>query len=78
MTRRSFFPSLIEQPFANGLHFALDFADGATLIAALASVLRGRRHFYDNSRVSDEIGTGLYEVGELAAAEIGAAVVEDS
>jgi MFS family permease len=78
VTGRSFFPSLIEQPFANGLHLAFYFAAGATLIAAVASVLRGQRYFHDNTRVSEEIGTGLYEVGELAAAEIGAPVVEES
>jgi MFS family permease len=77
VTGRSFFPSLIEQPFANGLHLAFYFAAGATLIAAVASVLRGQRYFHDNTRVSEEIGTGLYEVGELAAAEIGAPVVEE-
>jgi MFS family permease len=78
VTGRSFFPSLIEQPFANGLHLAFDFAAGATFIAAIASALRGRRYFHDNSPVNDEIGAGLYEVGELAAAEIGAAIIEDS
>ena len=78
VTGRSFFPSLIEQPFANGLHLAFDFAAGATFIAAAASVLRGRRYFHGDASVSNEIGTGLYEVGELAAAEIGAAIIEDS
>jgi MFS family permease len=78
VTGRSFFPSLIEQPFANGLHLAFDFAAGVTLVAAVASALRGRRYFHDNSPVGEEIGTGFHEVGELAAAEIGAAIVEDS
>jgi MFS family permease len=78
VTGRSFFPSLIEQPFANGLHLAFDFAAGATLIAAVASVLRGRRYFHDSSRASEEIGTGLFDVGELAAAEIGAPADEAS
>ena len=37
LTGRSFFPSLIERPFGNGLHEALDFAVAATVIAAIAS-----------------------------------------
>jgi MFS family permease len=78
LTGRSFFPSLIERSFANGLHLAFDFAAGVTLIGAVASALRGRRYFHDNDLVSEQIGAGLHEVGELAAAEIGAAIIEDS
>jgi MFS family permease len=38
---RSFFPKLIAVPFRAGLHAALDFAIGASLLAALASWSRG-------------------------------------
>jgi MFS family permease len=41
ITGRSFFPSLIEQPFASGLHLAFTFAAIATAIAVVASALRG-------------------------------------
>ena len=78
LTGRSFFPSLIEQPFANGLHLAFDFAAIATLVAAFASILRGRRYFHENSPVGEEVGAGLHEIGELASAEIGGPIVEDS
>ena len=46
ITGRSFFPKLIAQPFANGLHLSFDFAAGATLVAVAASALRGKRYVY--------------------------------
>jgi MFS family permease len=41
LTGRSFFPGLIAVPFRAGLHAALDFAIGASLLAAAASWGRG-------------------------------------
>ncbi len=38
---RSFFPSIITQPFRDGLHAAMDFAIVASLLAAAASWVRG-------------------------------------
>jgi MFS family permease len=55
LTSRSFFPSLIEQPFAYGLHIALDFAAGATAIAVLASALMGRRYIHSEEPEFDQI-----------------------
>jgi MFS family permease len=46
VTGRSFFPHLIEQPFAGGLHLAFTFAAIATVIAVIASALRGKRYFH--------------------------------
>jgi MFS family permease len=46
VTGRSFFPSLISQPFANGLHLAFTFAAIATLVAVAASAVRGRRYYH--------------------------------
>src|ERR1700689_291150 len=46
ITGRSFFPKLIEQPFAGGLHLAFTFAAIATAIAVVASALRGRRYLH--------------------------------
>jgi MFS family permease len=45
---RSFFPKLIAQPFANGLHLAFDFAAGTSIIAAIASLLRGGRYVHSS------------------------------
>jgi MFS family permease len=41
---RSFFPSLISEPFAHGLAVAFAFAIAACVIAALASVFRGGKY----------------------------------
>jgi MFS family permease len=46
ITGRSFFPQLIEQPFASGLHLAFTFAAIATAIAIVASALRGKRYVH--------------------------------
>src|SRR5215469_1916025 len=46
ITGRSFFPKLIEQPFAGGLHLAFTFAAIATVIAILASAVRGKRYVH--------------------------------
>ncbi len=46
ITGRSFFPKLIEQPFAGGLHLAFTFAAIATIIAIVASALRGKRYVH--------------------------------
>jgi hypothetical protein len=44
LTGHSFFPTLISQPFANGLDTAFGFAIVACLIAAAASLMRGGRY----------------------------------
>jgi MFS family permease len=53
ITGRSFFPHLIEEPFAGGLHLAFTFAAIATVIAIIASALRGRRYVHGASLVVD-------------------------
>ena len=46
LTGHTFFPSLISAPFQHGLAIAFDFAIVACLVAALASLLRGRRYIH--------------------------------
>lgn len=46
LTGRSFFPSLISGPFAEGLAVAFAFAIAACLVAAFASALRGGKYEY--------------------------------
>jgi MFS family permease len=58
VTGRSFFPKLIEQPFAHGLHLAFDFAAGATGIAVVASALRGKRYVHGTRSTTDELSEG--------------------
>jgi len=47
LTGRSFFPALISRSFSAGLDVAFDFAIAACLIAAVASLLRGRRYVHE-------------------------------
>ena len=47
LTGHSFFPSLITAPFQSGLDIAFDFAIAACLIAAVASLLRGKRYVHE-------------------------------
>jgi MFS family permease len=51
LTGHSFFPSLISAPFQSGLQVAFDFSIAACLIAAVASLLRGKRYVHDESAV---------------------------
>ncbi len=57
VTGRSFFPHLIEEPFAGGLHLAFAFAAGATVIAVIASALRGRRYFHTEPEAPVDVMT---------------------
>ena len=47
LTGHSFFPSLIAAPFHAGLSIAFDFAIAACLIAAVASLLRGKHYVHE-------------------------------
>jgi MFS family permease len=47
LTGHSFFPSLISAPFHSGLQIAFDFSIAACLIAALASLLRGKHYVHE-------------------------------
>ncbi len=46
LTGRTFFPALITPAFSHGLSVAFDFAIGACLVAAIASLLRGKRYVH--------------------------------
>jgi len=69
ITGRSFFPQLIEQPFADGLHLAFTFAAIATAIAIVASALRGRRYMHRAEPVAEELAEGAAEAGGLVGLE---------
>jgi MFS family permease len=47
---KTFFPNLISAPFDDGLHIAFSISVVLSVIAALASVLRGKRYFYEQER----------------------------
>src|ERR1700678_3738664 len=78
VTGRSFFPKLIEQPFAAGLHLAFTFAAIATAIAVLASALRGRRYLHAPSAtepLAEELAEGAAESAGVVGLDEAAAVV---
>jgi MFS family permease len=51
LTGRTFFPTLITPAFSHGLSVAFGFAMAACLVAAVASLLRGRRYIHDEHAV---------------------------
>jgi MFS family permease len=65
ITGRSFFPHLIEQPFASGLHLAFTFAAIATGIAVVASALRPRQYLHVTEPVLQELAEGAAESAEV-------------
>jgi MFS family permease len=78
VTGRSFFPHLIQQSFATGLHLAFDFAAAATVIAMVASLMRGSRYIHG----ADGDGSGarpglLDEMAHGAAASAEAAGLDE-
>jgi MFS family permease len=76
ITGRSFFPRLIEQPFAGGLHLAFTFAAIATAIAIVASAVRGRRYLHATEPLLDELADGAAEAGGLAGLDEAAGVAD--
>ena len=67
LTGHSFFPSLISGPFQHGLDVAFDFAIAACLIAAVASLLRGKRYVHE----TDAAPSTAELTAELQAEEVG-------
>jgi hypothetical protein len=49
LTGQTFFPSLISGPFQHGLVLVLSFSIAASLVAALASALRGGRYVHEEA-----------------------------
>jgi MFS family permease len=66
LTGHSFFPSLISGPFQSGLQIAFDFSIAACLIAAVASLLRGKRYVHDELHAE----AVLAAAGDVTAADI--------
>jgi MFS family permease len=61
ITGRSFFPKLMEEPFAGGLHLAFTFAAIATGVALLASAFRGKRYLHQAEPLVVELAEGAAE-----------------
>jgi MFS family permease len=67
LTGHSFFPSLISAPFQQGLDIAFDFAIAACLIAAVASLLRGKKYVHELDRESALAGLAAHAATSDAA-----------
>jgi hypothetical protein len=63
---RSFFPHLISAPFGNGIHYAFTFAIVCSLVAALASLLRGR-HYKVPASPAEAMELGMADEGVVTA-----------
>jgi len=74
LTGRSFFPQLVSPSFSAGLHLAFDFAAVMSVLAAVASVLRGRRYVHGHEPLAAEMGEGMAGAGAVAGEEIGAPI----
>jgi MFS family permease len=77
ITGRSFFPHLIEGPFASGLHLAFTFAAIATLIAIVASALRGKRYVHGASGSVDAEAPVDALVGEMVSLPVDAELADN-
>jgi len=62
---RGFFPTLISTPFRDGLHAAFDFAIAASLVAAVASWMRGGKYVYHDAMQRTEMEQGPLEDEEV-------------
>ena len=67
LTGPKFFPHLIAEPFANGLHVAFDFAIVCCVIAAAASWLRGSHYVHDVQAAKEATATVLSEQAPVVA-----------
>jgi MFS family permease len=76
ITGRSFFPHLLEEPFAGGLHLAFTFAAIATGIALVASGLRGKRYVHEAKPLAEELAEGAAESAEAFGLDESAAVAD--
>jgi MFS family permease len=78
LTGHTFFPGLISTPFRSGLEIAFDFAIAACVIAALASLLRGKRYVHElhAESVPEAVADGLTGTEAPVAAQV--AIAEDT
>jgi MFS family permease len=76
LTSRSFFPRLIEEPFASGLHLAFTFAAIATVIAIIASAVRGKRYVHAEPVLAEAPVDPI--IGEMVALPVDAELADDA
>ncbi|HJS96540.1 MAG TPA: MFS transporter [Solirubrobacteraceae bacterium] len=62
LTGHKFFPSLVAQPFASGIHTVFYFAAGCCVVAAVASWMRGGKYYHVEEPVEPVETNELVEV----------------
>jgi MFS family permease len=65
---QQYFPRLISTPFHDGLTIVFGVAIGATLVAALASLLRGKRYYHQESELTgiEDVENAVVSIGETS------------
>jgi len=67
LTGHRFFPTLVSEPFASGIHAAFYFAAGCCVVAAIASWFRGGKYYYTEDAADDAPPVAAEEQPEVAA-----------
>jgi MFS family permease len=62
LTGHRFFPTLVSNPFASGIHTVFYFAAGCCVVAAVASWLRGGKYYYADATAEPVETNELVEV----------------
>jgi MFS family permease len=70
LTGHSFFPQLISPAFAQGIHYAFDFAIVGTLVAAVASLLRGKKTTYAGTGIVSSIEEAVADETDVVAPSV--------
>jgi hypothetical protein len=70
LTGRSFFPRLITTPFGDGIHYAFTFAIICSIVAAVASLLRGKRPVAGHRSAIEAAESGLAEEAVVTAPSV--------
>jgi MFS family permease len=70
LTGRSFFPQLISTPFGDGIHYAFTFAIICSIVAALASLLRGKRELPVHRSAIESAESGLADEAVVTAPSV--------
>ncbi|HET6965508.1 MAG TPA: MFS transporter [Acidimicrobiales bacterium] len=75
LTGRSFFPQLISAPFGDGIHYAFTFAIICSIVAAVASLLRGKHVQHGSSAATplEAAAGGMADEGVVSAPSVPAA-----
>jgi MFS family permease len=76
VTGRSFFPHLMEEPFAGGLHLAFTFAAIATAVALIASAVRGKRYVHQAEPALEGLAEGAAESAGVLGLDEAAGVAD--